>query len=61
MTNIGYWDGLGLGTGIAPSRPTQSPPRVHLLPAPGVALAVADHGVPGYKVVVGLISVGQLT
>ena len=61
-TKYGVLGGLGLGTGIAP---LPAPPSSHhpgyTLPAPLLMHAVTQRSVHRAKVVVGLISVDQLT
>ena len=61
MYKYGSWDGPGLGTGIAlPGTHPHPPPRVHP-PAPTATTQVFTGTYRGLKLVVGLISVEQLT
>ena len=61
MTNIGYWDGLGLGTGIAHPGTTQPYPTPGTPPLTVTAVHVPGMQSPRLNMVVGLKSVAQLS
>ena len=60
-TKYGYWEGLGLGTGIAPSRTHQSHTPGTPLPTRHDHAASYDAAAGWVNMAVGLISVAQLT
>ena len=61
MTNMGSWEGTGWGTGIAPPTPPLIPYPGYTLPAPRYQYVRRRVRYGGRNMVVGLISVAQLS